>query len=325
MRKDFVNEVARLQKVKRADLIEKDLILHQVLFDLAKNKFFHDNFAFKGGTCLAKCYLDYFRFSEAIDFTWKDQSVFQAKSQNILRRYLSSIIDEVGKVFEDIAKDRDLSFQCLKQNRDYVELTGSDKMCTFKVWYESEILGRKSFLKVQINFVERICYSLKSAQLRSLICEGDEELAIIFPEFKEYTEKIPFDIYDTREILSEKIRAILTRRGTKARDYLDVYLIEKQFGIQLDDIFACVLEKTQFTLNLYERYRQNLEEKKRTILSTPFNWGEEKGLLLKEIDEKDFYKFIERLKAFLKKVMDNLPNLEKWLADSGNCSENALI
>jgi hypothetical protein len=89
--------------------------------------------------------------------------------------------------------------------------------------------------------------------------------------------------------------------------------------------FACVLEKTQFTLNLYERYRQNLEEKKRTILSTPFNWGEEKGLLLKEIDEKDFYKFIERLKAFLKKVMDNLPNLEKWLADSGNCSENALI
>jgi predicted nucleotidyltransferase component of viral defense system len=69
MRKDFVYEVARTQKVKRADLIEKDLILHQVLFDLSKNKFFHDNLAFKGGTCLAKCYLDYFRFSEDIDFT----------------------------------------------------------------------------------------------------------------------------------------------------------------------------------------------------------------------------------------------------------------
>jgi predicted nucleotidyltransferase component of viral defense system len=71
MRKDFVNEVARRQKVKRADLIEKDLILHQVLLDLSKNKFFHDNFAFKGGTCLAKCYLDYFRFSEDVDFTYK--------------------------------------------------------------------------------------------------------------------------------------------------------------------------------------------------------------------------------------------------------------
>jgi len=311
MRKDFVNEVARIQKVKRADLIEKDLILHQLLFDLSRNKFFHANFAFKGGTCLAKCYLDYFRFSEDIDFTWKDQTIFQGKSQKELRRHLSSIIDEVGKIFEDIAKKRALSFQCLKQNRDYVELTGSDKMCTFKVWYDSEVLGRKSFLKVQINFVERICYSLKSAQLRSLICESDGELTVLFPEFKEYTEKISFDVYDAREILSEKIRAILTRQGTKARDYLDVYLIEKQFGIPLDDIYVCVLEKTQFTLNLYERYRQNLKEKKQTILSTPFNWGEEKGLLLKEIDEKDFYKFIEKLKVFLKKVIDSLSEIKE--------------
>jgi hypothetical protein len=42
---------------------------------------------------------------------------------------------------------------------------------------------------------------------------------------------------------------------------------------------------------------KSLQEKP-TILSTPFNWGEEKGLLLREIDEKDFYKFIERLKPF---------------------------
>jgi hypothetical protein len=38
MRKDFVNEVARVQRVKRTDLIEKDLILHQVLFDLSKER-----------------------------------------------------------------------------------------------------------------------------------------------------------------------------------------------------------------------------------------------------------------------------------------------
>jgi len=41
-------------------------------------------------------------------------------------------------------------------------------------------------------------------------------------------------------------------------------------------------------------------------LSSPFNWGEEKGLLLKEIDEKDFYEFTDRLKVFLKKLIDNL-------------------
>jgi len=307
MRIDFVNEVALTHSVKRADLIEKDLILHQVLSDLSTNKFFKESFVFKGGTCLAKCYLDYFRFSEDIDFTWKNQTVFEGKSQNDIRRYLSPIIDEIGKTFEDIAKVRNLDFRCTKQDRNYVELTGSDKICTFKVWYQSEVLGRKTFLKVQMNFVEKICYSFNSAKLRSIICENTDELTALFPEFKDYTEKIAFDVYDPREILSEKIRAILTRQGTKARDYLDIYLIEKKFGISLDEVFDYAKQKTMFTLNLYARYRRNLQDKKLTIMSMPFNWGEEKGLLLKEIDEKDFYAFVEKLKGFLKKVIDDLP------------------
>lgn len=307
MRKDFVNDVARLQKVKRTDLIEKDLILHQILFDLSQNKFFHDNFAFKGGTCLAKCYLDYFRFSEDIDFTWKDQSIFEEKSQKEVRRHLSSVIGGIGEIFQEIARAHELDFTCQKDNKNYVELTGGDKTCTFKVWYQSEVLGRKSFLKVQMNFMEKICYPFKGAELKSLISNNPEEILLLYPEYEVYTRKIGFDVYDCHEILAEKIRAILTRQGTKARDYLDVYLIEKQFRIPLDDIYNCVLEKTDFTLNLYKRYRQNLEEKKQTLLSTPFNWGEEKGLLLKEIDEKDFYKFIDRLKALLKKIIDNLP------------------
>lgn len=74
MRKDFVNEVSRIQGIKRTDLIEKDLILHQMLFDLSKNKFFSENFVFKGGTCLIKCYLGYFRFSEDIDFMETSES-----------------------------------------------------------------------------------------------------------------------------------------------------------------------------------------------------------------------------------------------------------
>ncbi len=311
MRKDFVNEVARMQNVKRADLIERDLILHQMLFDLSKNKLFHDNFAFKGGTCLAKCYLDYFRFSEDIDFTWKDQSVFEGKSQKEVRRYLSAVIDNIGEIFEDIAKARGLEFRCLKEERNYVELTGGDKTCTFKVWYQSEVLGRKSFMKVQMNFVEKLCYPFKSVDLKSLISADRKELVMLYPEYQEYTQRIRFDAYDCHEILAEKIRAILTRQGTKARDFLDVYLIEKEFNISVEDVFSCALEKTKFTLNLYARYRENLKNKRSTVLSTPFSWGEEKGLLLKEIDEKDFYKFIEKLRVFLKKVIESLPEKEK--------------
>src|SRR5213593_2285920 len=73
MRADFVNEVGKVLDIKRTDLIEKDFILHQILTNPSEDKFFADNFLFKGGTCLTKSYLGYFRFSEDIDFTWKDQ------------------------------------------------------------------------------------------------------------------------------------------------------------------------------------------------------------------------------------------------------------
>jgi predicted nucleotidyltransferase component of viral defense system len=306
MRRDFIDEVARTQNTTRVDLVEKDLLLHQVLSDLSENKFFHDNFVFKGGTCLAKCYLDYFRLSEDIDFTWKDQSVFEGKSQKAIRKYLSDVIDRIGEIFEEISKTYGLDFKCLKNNRDFVELSGGDKICTFKVWYPSVVFNRKSFLKVQMNFVEKICYPFRSVELKSVISKNQEEIALLFSEYQACVEGIAFDVYDVREILAEKIRAILTRRGIKARDFLDVYLISKTFDVSLDEIFGCVVEKIKFILELYARYRQNLEEKKVTFLSTSFSWGDERGLLLKEIDEKAFYRFTEDLWGFLEKVVNNL-------------------
>ena len=52
-------------------LIEKDLFLHLLLYELSKDRFFKENLVFKGGTCLIKCYLGYYRFSEDLDFTSK--------------------------------------------------------------------------------------------------------------------------------------------------------------------------------------------------------------------------------------------------------------
>ena len=46
MRADFVTEVARQNGIEQVDLIEKDLILHQILTDLSQNEFFSNNFVF---------------------------------------------------------------------------------------------------------------------------------------------------------------------------------------------------------------------------------------------------------------------------------------
>ena len=308
MRKDFVNEVARQNKIERADLVEKDMILHQILIDLSKNEFFAPNFAFKGGTCLTKCYLGYYRFSEDIDFTWMHQEVLEGKSQTRIRNVLSEIIDKTGEIFEEISKKRSLDFRCEKHNNHYVELGGSNKMCTFKLWYHSELLNRESFMKVQMNFVERLYFPIQKKELRTLTSKESEELIFLFPEFQEYLQTITFYTYDIKEILSEKVRSILTREGYKARDFLDVYLICKEYKIFLEEMLEPIVGKTSFVLQTYEKYRKSFA-KKAILLDEPFLWGEEKGLLLKDIDDKDFSDFLEKFGLFLKKVVDQVTAL----------------
>jgi hypothetical protein len=193
----------------------------------------------------------------------------------------------------------------VKSSTDYVELGGSNKTCTFKMWYDSEIIGRRSFVKAQINFVEQMCFSPKKAHLFGLLTGKHEELKALFPdETAEYSKRIPFRVYDIREILCEKVRALLTREGTKARDFLDAYLIWKRFGIRPENEEKCIVRKIGFSLRLYAKYRDHLKQKVVLLNSGKlFDWGAEKELLLSDIDEADLYKFLGGFETFLKKIV----------------------
>ena len=306
---DFVNELATRLEIKRRDLIEKDVILHFILLNLSKDNFFSQNFVFKGGTCLIKCYYGYVRFSEDIDFTWRDQKDFEGKSQKKVRKMLSNVIDKTGSIFEKIADQLSLEFKNDKTNRRFFEIGGSDKSCTLKIWYQSEALGRESFLKVQINFVEHICFPFKDRNAKSLLTKRDKELDSLFPEFREYSLPVKISTYDIQEILSEKVRAMLTRRATKARDFLDIYLIQKNYGPGPKDVESCISKKMELSLGLYERFRTNLREKIKLLNTNAFfDWGGERELLIKEIDEKEFYAYLEKLQEFLRRFV---PSLEK--------------
>jgi predicted nucleotidyltransferase component of viral defense system len=68
----FIDQVSQDIKYTHKEIVEKDLYLHDLLSNLFSDQYFKENFLFKGGTCLVKCYLGYYRFSEDIDFTWKN-------------------------------------------------------------------------------------------------------------------------------------------------------------------------------------------------------------------------------------------------------------
>jgi len=86
-----------------------------------------------------------------------------------------------------------------------------------------------------------------------------------------------------------------------------VYLICRRFGLRLDNVEECIIAKTNHSLKFYAKYRKNLKEKVSLLSSRKlFEWGEERGLPLSEIDEADFYGFLKELYEFLVRIIKNL-------------------
>ena len=115
--KDLTDFISNRLNIARRDLIEKDIVLSKILFYLSQNADFFQNYAFKGGTCLTKCYLGYYRFSEDMDFTYLNQKDFTEKSKNKLREIMSEKINKLGELIEVITKKLDLDFKMKKENK----------------------------------------------------------------------------------------------------------------------------------------------------------------------------------------------------------------
>jgi len=297
----FINHISDKLGIARKDLIEKDILLQILLNELVKNKDFKENYAFKGGTCLLKICFGYFRFSEDLDFTYLNQKEFVGLSKSKLRTKMSKKIDKLAEFIEPIAKQFNLDFKIEKENRKYFEFGGSNAFVTLKLWYDSIVLNKQSFIKIQVNFIEKLEYPIKEMPAIFILGNKDKkEIETLFPNYSYLTEPVRIKVYDIREILIEKIRAILTRRGIKARDFVDVFLIVKKEKLSLNDFKKQIIEKMTDMLK-FEKYNQNIKNKE-TQLNKDIISGEEEALILTPID-KGFPKFLKEFNVFLLEIL----------------------
>jgi len=299
IKRELIDYLSDKLSIKRKELIEKDLVLHCLLNEIESYDYFKDNLVFKGGTCLIKCYFGYYRFSEDMDFSWINQKEFKEKSQKEIKRLLSVKIGKIMSIFGKAAAKLGIDFKTEKGNKKYVEFGGSNKFATFKLWYKSTVLNTESFIKIQINFVELFKFQFAELPVKSIVNNIDmKEFKFLFPEFD--LKKIRIKAYDIKEILIEKIRAILTRRGIKARDFIDVFFIIKNKNIDIKKLKNEILAKIRFMLR-YEKYIQNLKD----FQLEKFVAGEEEKLLLKPID-KGFYEFMGDFRIFLAAIAEEI-------------------
>jgi len=187
-------EIARLKGINNRGNAEKDYLLDVALLSISRNT--KDEFVFKGGTCLYKFY-KLNRFSEDLDFTLRKEIDIDALIKKIIMDLNSfgveaEIKDKKGAV-------NSIMFVIRAKGPLYTGIS-------------------RSFSKIGIDI------NLKSNINVELVSKDYSSLYPDVPVFN-------LMIMDEREILSEKIRAIMARNY--ARDVYDLWFLLKK-GIKPD-------------------------------------------------------------------------------------------
>ena len=81
------------------ELLEKDAVIHLLLARISSSTYLRSSLVFKGGTCLVKAYIPYYRFSEDIDFSWRDQTGWERASAKATEK---SCLEETKRIVEEM-------------------------------------------------------------------------------------------------------------------------------------------------------------------------------------------------------------------------------
>ncbi|MBI4044736.1 MAG: nucleotidyl transferase AbiEii/AbiGii toxin family protein [Candidatus Diapherotrites archaeon] len=308
--------IAWLADKLKADpvLVEKDLYLQGLLLGLSGSKHFVENYCFKGGTCLTKAHLGYYRFSEDLDFTWIHQERFEKLSIKQTQQALSKEIETLLGLFFEMAPKLGLDFKPDKHDSKYVNLQGRNRFVSFNFWYTATQANQTGFIKIQVNLLEKLEHAPQLFKIHAIGHKYENELRIAYGEQAAFAiQAVSLHCYVLEEIAGEKIRALLTRHGFKPRDLIDLYYLN-QHGATIDKTRDLALKKIEF-MNRFERFKQNLLTKQ---LSENIETESEERLLIQPLP-KDFDKFTKnampKLNAILekakKRAIQKQPSLAK--------------
>jgi predicted nucleotidyltransferase component of viral defense system len=215
-----------------------------------------DALIFKGGTLLARNYLQYPRISEDLDFTHEDSNRLRHignvnKREQEIKNCILPILEEIKIVCDAGGFDFDIN----RKNTRYVMVRNSRAVYVLLFYYHSMITNEEIPIKIEINFLENIMHTCIESRINTII-EKDTFLKSIGYDLENITMKT----YSLQEIILEKYRAILTRGTVKERDVLDLFLIHHTGNdVFISDINS-IFNKIQSGVLIAPDLRKNLEK-----------------------------------------------------------------
>ncbi len=182
----------------RPHVVEKDYVLGWMLAGIYAHEDLAENWVFKGGTCLKKCFFETYRFSEDLDFTL-------LKSEHLDAGFLKARFSEIG---EWIYEQTGIEMPADRQEFDVYQNPRGQLSCEGKISYKGPIspspLPR---IKLDLTADERVVLPPVRAQIFHPYRDGPEG-------------GIEVLAYDYVEAFAEKFRALAER--TRPRDLYDV-------------------------------------------------------------------------------------------------------
>lgn len=297
--KSFVPALGKHGGVENLDLLEKDVRIHLLLAALVEQEFLSQNLLFKGGTCLIKCYLGYWRFSEDLDFTWRSQEKWSKLGTKAARREIRPLQRELIGRISTTARDLDLELD------DEPSYGASNQMMTLTLSYRS-ISNLPGFIKLQFNFLEPLLHNFVPRDAAGLL-SGTVPAELLFLQeelARRYASSVGVLAYDPREILAEKARAILTRQAPKLRDVFDLYLLQRVLNLSAEQYRDEIVQKTTFGISQRKRYLtqlRNFDDRYGYLMQADLT-----RLALKHVDLEAFDAYRLRLLDWLREVAEEL-------------------
>ncbi len=183
------------------EVVEKDYVLGWLLAGIAQHPATKSNWVFKGGTCLKKCVLETYRFSEDLDFTLLPGAEYsEAGVEAVLRELVAQVTSLSGIRFP-------ASGLSVRQRKD---LTGRPTL-EGRIEYSGPLVFPGS-PKIRLDLTQHEPV-LRLPQRRSV--------------FHPYPDHLPGEFavttYAIGELVAEKTRALCERM--RPRDLYDVVLL----------------------------------------------------------------------------------------------------
>ena len=209
----------------RPDTVEKDYVLGWMLHGIYVNQQLKDEWIFKGGTSLKKCFFETFRFSEDLDFTILKKS--HLNNDFLLKSFY--------KIADFIYEQSGIDFDKSQFKFKIIDKENSNKSAQGKIHFKGPLRRKNNYTTIKLDLTT-------------------DEVLVLKPVKKEvhhpYSDNpdlgISINCYAFEEVIAEKIRALAQR--VRPRDLYDVihFFRNRQLISNFDLVYNVLQKKCHF-------------------------------------------------------------------------------